>query len=51
MDEKLKNIRQVLGIEPRSLACRASVLTTTLQPPVSFPYSSIKYYQLRLNPH
>ena len=36
---KLKNIRQVLGIEPRSLACRASVLTTTLQPPVSFPCS------------
>ena len=32
----LKNIEQVLGIEPRSLGYRPSVLTTTLQPPVFF---------------
>ena len=34
-EQALENNRQVLGIEPRFLDCRSSVLTTALQPPVS----------------
>ena len=34
-EQATENNRQVLGIEPRFLDCRSSVLTTALQPPVS----------------
>src|SRR4029077_16005904 len=34
-EQVFENNRQVLGIEPRFLDCRSSVLTTALQPPVS----------------
>ena len=38
-NEQVEKHQTGAGVEPRSLACRASVLTTTLQPPVSFPCS------------